>query len=125
MEILILVCALGVAAPDCQHDTAIHVFYAPVPEPHHAGCLREGLLHAAGSDLVAPGTYPKVVCIAQAEAAIPGAAEVSVSDSRPTEPAAAPSSGVRQAGERESPAEEGFVRPGPRPQPWPHDPADP
>ena len=35
------------------------------------------------------GTYPKVVCIAQlpVEVAIPGAAEVSVSNSQPTEPA--------------------------------------
>jgi hypothetical protein len=63
MEILILVCALGVAAPDCQRETSIHSFHAPEVRAGMSGCLREGLLFAAQSELVQPGTYPKVVCI--------------------------------------------------------------
>jgi hypothetical protein len=62
MEILILVCALATAAPDCQKDSAIHVFYAPPSPDSSAGCLRQGLLFAAQSRLVKPGTYAKVGC---------------------------------------------------------------
>jgi hypothetical protein len=62
MDILVLVCALGVAAPDCQPETAIHSFYAGAPQSNPAGCLRDGMVHAAQSGLVVAGTYPKVVC---------------------------------------------------------------
>ncbi|WP_159585813.1 hypothetical protein [Chelativorans xinjiangense] len=68
MDVLVLVCALAVAAPDCQRSTAIHGFYAPDPKPDLAGCLREGLLYAARSGLVMADTYPKVFCIPQRSA---------------------------------------------------------
>lgn len=63
MDVLVLVCSLIVAAPDCQPSTAIHSFYTPDPKPDLAGCLREGLLYAAQSRLVMAGAYPKVFCI--------------------------------------------------------------
>ncbi|RWM70646.1 MAG: hypothetical protein EOR81_32435 [Mesorhizobium sp.] len=63
MDVLILVCALTVAAPDCQRNTVIGSFYAPDPKADLAGCLREGLLYAGQSGLVTPDTYPKVFCI--------------------------------------------------------------
>jgi hypothetical protein len=63
MNIFILVCALSVAAPDCQRTTAIHSFYAPDPQPTFTGCLREGTMYAAQSRLVTQGTYVKVFCI--------------------------------------------------------------
>ncbi|MGH6925859.1 MAG: hypothetical protein ACRED5_19205 [Propylenella sp.] len=63
MTILILVCALSTAAPDCQRNNAIHSFYAPGPQLSFTGCLREGTLYAAQSRLVTEGTYFKVFCI--------------------------------------------------------------
>jgi hypothetical protein len=62
MEIFILVCALSVAAPDCQKATSQHVFYAPPIDGSMVGCMREGMLYAAESNLVTPGHYPKVFC---------------------------------------------------------------
>jgi hypothetical protein len=62
MTILILVCALSVAPPDCQRNTAIHSFYAPGPQLSFTGCLREGTLYAAQSRLVTDGAYFKVFC---------------------------------------------------------------
>ena len=61
MEILILVCALGITAPDCQAHSAIHSFHAPEPPADVAGCLRHGLM-SPRSRAGAPGSYPKVVC---------------------------------------------------------------
>jgi hypothetical protein len=63
MEILVLVCALGVAAPDCRRETAIMSFHAPGPQADFSGCLREGLLYAAQSGLVPKDAYPKIVCV--------------------------------------------------------------
>ena len=40
MDVLVLVCALTVAAPDCQAETSVHRFYAPEPQLDLAGCLR-------------------------------------------------------------------------------------
>jgi hypothetical protein len=65
MDVLILVCALTVAAPHCQSDSATDSFRAPEPQSSLAGCLREGLMYAAQSRLVGPGTYPKVVCVSK------------------------------------------------------------
>ena len=62
MNILILVCALSVAAPDCQKDTALHIFHAPPSGVGLAGCARQGLLFAAESHLATRGSYAKVVC---------------------------------------------------------------
>jgi hypothetical protein len=62
MDILILVCALSVAAPDCQKATAQHIFHAPPSDGGMVDCMREGLLYAAQSRLVTPGTYPKIFC---------------------------------------------------------------
>jgi hypothetical protein len=63
MEALILVCLIGVSAPDCQKDTSVHAFYAPEPQQSMSGCLRHGMLFAAQSRLVGMGTYSKVVCV--------------------------------------------------------------
>lgn len=65
MNILILVCAIAVAAPDCQKDTAIDIFYAPPSSDEGislSGCARQGMLYAAESQLVKPGNYAKVIC---------------------------------------------------------------
>lgn len=62
MNALILVCALTVAAPDCQKNTAIHNFYDPEAQQSMVGCLNHGMLYASQSGLIEPGTYPKVVC---------------------------------------------------------------
>ena len=49
MEILILVCAISVAAPDCQKTTAQDVFYAPPGDGSSCGdCLAGGLPLSAG-----------------------------------------------------------------------------
>jgi hypothetical protein len=64
MEILILVCAASLAAPDCQKATAQHVFYAPPSDGSMVNCMREGLFYAAQSNLVTAGTYAKVYCAA-------------------------------------------------------------
>ena len=55
LSILALVFLAG-----CAHAT---LPYAPDPQPSLSGCLGEGLMYAAQSRLVTPGTYPKVVCI--------------------------------------------------------------
>jgi hypothetical protein len=62
MTVLVLVCALTVAAPDCDKSTAIHIFYAPDAQYSLVGCLREGTMYAAQSGLITPGTYSKVYC---------------------------------------------------------------
>ena len=62
MNILILVCALSVSAPDCQKATARDVFYAPPSDGGMVNCAREGLLYAAQSNLVTPGSYAKIFC---------------------------------------------------------------
>ena len=63
MDILVLVCALGVAAPDCQPETSINSFHAPGFTTDFAGCLREGMMYAAASGMVPPDAYPKIVCV--------------------------------------------------------------
>lgn len=62
MEALVLVCALAVSAPECRPETALRSFYAPGSATDIAGCLREGMLFAAESELVVAGSYPKIVC---------------------------------------------------------------
>jgi hypothetical protein len=62
MDILILVCALSLSAPDCQKDTAQHVFFAPPGGEEISGCTRQGLMFAAQSRLVTHGNYAKIVC---------------------------------------------------------------
>ena len=62
MEILILVCAISVAAPNCQKTTAEDVFYAPPGDGSMVNCAREGLMYAAQSNLVKPGSYAKIYC---------------------------------------------------------------
>jgi hypothetical protein len=62
MDILILVCAISVAAADCQKATAQHVFYAPPNDGSMVDCAREGLMYAAQSNLVTPGNYAKIYC---------------------------------------------------------------
>jgi hypothetical protein len=62
MDILILVCVLSVAAPDCQKATAQHIFHAPPSEGSMVGCMREGLMYAAQSRLLRPGSYAKIFC---------------------------------------------------------------
>jgi hypothetical protein len=62
MEILILVCAISVAAPDCQRATAQDVLYAPPSDGSMVDCAREGLMYAAQSNLVTPGSYAKIYC---------------------------------------------------------------
>ena len=63
MNALILVCALSISAEDCHKQTSIHQFYAPEPQNNLAGCMMQGMLYAAESGLVEPGTYSKIVCI--------------------------------------------------------------
>ncbi len=63
MEVLILVCALSVSAPDCQKHTSIASFYAPDPQESLSGCMRHGMLFASQTRLVTEGTYSKVVCV--------------------------------------------------------------
>ena len=63
MNVLILVCALAVSAPDCQKETSIHSFYAPDAQADMSGCFRHGMLFAAESNLVGPANYAKVVCV--------------------------------------------------------------
>jgi hypothetical protein len=62
MEILIFVCALGVSPAHCGSETALRNTYVQAGSPDAIGCLREGMIYAAQSGLVAAGTYPKVVC---------------------------------------------------------------
>jgi hypothetical protein len=59
---LILVCALSIAAPDCQRETATRAFYSPDAYDNLSGCLTNGTLYAAQSRLVTAGFYPKIVC---------------------------------------------------------------
>jgi len=62
MDILILICALTVSAPDCQKKTAIHEMHTEIATPDLVNCQRHGILYAAESGLVTAGTYPKIVC---------------------------------------------------------------
>jgi hypothetical protein len=62
MEIIVLVCALGVAASDCRSETSFRSFKAPEPAMTLVGCLRDGTLYAAQSGMVPEGTYAKIVC---------------------------------------------------------------
>lgn len=62
MSILILVCAISLSQADCRKDTAQHVFHAPPADGGMVNCMREGMLYAANSHLVTPGTYAKVAC---------------------------------------------------------------
>ena len=61
MNILILFVPLG-RAPDCQQATARHSFHAPPSNGGMESCMREGMLSAARSRLVDPGSYVKVIC---------------------------------------------------------------
>jgi len=62
MGILILVCAAALSQAECRNDTALHVFHAPPVEGGLVNCMREGMLYAANSRLVTPGTYMKIAC---------------------------------------------------------------
>jgi hypothetical protein len=67
MEALVLVCAMAVAAADCQPETSVRSLYVPDPQPNVTGCLRDGMLYAAQSGVVVAGTYPKIVCTPQTQ----------------------------------------------------------
>ncbi len=62
MEVLVLVCLMSVAQPDCREGTAVANVYAPEPAASISGCFQEGMLYAASSNLVTKGTYAKIVC---------------------------------------------------------------
>lgn len=61
MDILILVCALSVATPDCQEDTAIDAVRMPLVTST-TGCAKRGMLYASQAHLIKPGSYVKVLC---------------------------------------------------------------
>jgi hypothetical protein len=62
---MVLVCALGVAAPGCQRETSIGSFHAPGPQAGFGGCRRERRLYAAGAGMVPPEAYAEIVCVGQ------------------------------------------------------------
>jgi hypothetical protein len=64
MDVLILVCALAVSAPDCNKDTAEHVLRGPsvAQAAPPMTCMMEGMNFAAQSGLVGSDRYAKVVC---------------------------------------------------------------
>jgi len=63
---IILICASTLPQQDCSEVTALDVFSAPVSDEGHAGgyvaCLQLGMLYLANSNLLAQGTYPKIIC---------------------------------------------------------------
>jgi hypothetical protein len=66
VDIVILVCAATVGAADCNPHTATHVLRAPVAATGTGGCMMQGMVHAAQSNTVDEGYYPKIVCVRDA-----------------------------------------------------------
>ena len=63
---IILLCSSSLPTNDCTEERALVRIVAPYDEGArgggHVACLHLGLLYAAGSHLVTPGTYPKIIC---------------------------------------------------------------
>ena len=61
-NVLIAVCLSATPAPQCQEKTAVAWVIAPEPQSSPTGCMMHGMLYAASSRLVTPGSYAKVFC---------------------------------------------------------------
>ena len=57
---VVLVCAVGVAQPDCTRETAIDIMIAPARLPGE--CLQVGQFAAAASHAVPPDATLRVLC---------------------------------------------------------------
>ncbi len=62
IDVMILVCALSVPAPECQRNSAMAVLFVPETAENASGCMMSGMLYAAQSRTVLPGYYSKIVC---------------------------------------------------------------
>lgn len=70
--VVVLVCALAIAGPDCQRATAKDVLIAPEKAASDLACMRLGLMYAAESGAVVPGYYAKVRCERQTAGKVVG-----------------------------------------------------
>ena len=61
-SVVIAVCLLATPAKDCVRETAVSWITAPEHPDTAAGCMRHGMLYAASSNLVGPGSYAKILC---------------------------------------------------------------
>ena len=60
--VAIAVCLSATPAPECHEPTAVAWIIAPENPTSPSGCMMHGMLYAAGSKLVTPGSYAKVFC---------------------------------------------------------------
>jgi hypothetical protein len=62
LQVLILVCSVDQAPPDCRPDTALDVIVGPAAA-NEIACARDGEAYVAGTPFVVAGeTYPKILC---------------------------------------------------------------
>lgn len=61
--VLIAICVVAIAPPDCEKKTATHWVVAPERQSSLSGCFKFGEEYIAQTSLVIPGeTYPKIFC---------------------------------------------------------------
>jgi hypothetical protein len=62
LQVLILVCSVDQAPPDCGPDTALDVIVGPAAA-NEIACARDGEAYVAGTPFVVAGeTWPKILC---------------------------------------------------------------
>jgi hypothetical protein len=62
LQVLILVCSVDQAPPDCQPQTALDVIVGPAAA-NEIACARDGQAYVAGTPFVVAGeTWPKILC---------------------------------------------------------------
>ena len=68
INVMILVCTVGVQPADCQNDTAVDVIKGPAAENEIQCALYGQQLLASVAHLLDPHTYPKITCTRTAAA---------------------------------------------------------
>jgi hypothetical protein len=60
--VAIAVCLSTTPAPNCHKPTSVAWIVAPESPASASGCMMHGVLYAASSNLVTPGSYAKIFC---------------------------------------------------------------
>jgi hypothetical protein len=60
--VAIAVCLSATPITECHEPTAVAWLVAPERPDSPTGCMTHGMLYAASSNLVSPGSYAKIFC---------------------------------------------------------------
>lgn len=59
---VILICLESTPMQECTQATSVALIVSTESQSSQMGCMRHGMLYAAASHLVTPGSYPKIFC---------------------------------------------------------------